>query len=408
MPLNSNELDQLVHLLEPILSDSKRQRFFIEFAIHESYMAPGKTILEMFGTDNFTFNLLRHLNEECPKVLVNLLEVIKDHRPEVNISLIPYIHQIRAELATHEAKVQTTPLTDHDEQFQKVVDLNREVWTNEQLEQAQEEFDFISLLARRSQRIDEAHEAWCEFVAKYPDWRGFIKDRSQLALKLSLPQPIEWIEVVAGKVAIEPEQFGYIRKEPKTFDVSAFMISRYPISNMQFAKFIEDGGYSQRRWWTGNGWRLKERDHWNNTSRWARQLSRPTNPIDGISWLEAIAFCRWLGAKMNMPVMLPTEQQWQLAAEARMGVIAEKGNKLQATIEMSVISEWCLTDFTSGIQYVKDDRTNQHDDYYMDTYDPILTVDTKVIRSLIDISRRHWDTPDSKNQSVGFRLVRSQ
>ena len=37
-------------------------------------------------------------------------------------------------------------------------------------------------------------------------------------------------------------------------------------------------------------------------------------PRERVSWHEAMAFCSWLAAKLNLPIQLPTEWQWERAA----------------------------------------------------------------------------------------------
>src|SRR5262249_16316627 len=43
--------------------------------------------------------------------------------------------------------------------------------------------------------------------------------------------------------------------------------------------------------------------------------NKSAHPVVGISWYEAIAFCRWLSAITSESIMLPTTQQWQRAAQ---------------------------------------------------------------------------------------------
>ncbi|MFQ5576287.1 MAG: SUMF1/EgtB/PvdO family nonheme iron enzyme [Anaerolineae bacterium] len=41
--------------------------------------------------------------------------------------------------------------------------------------------------------------------------------------------------------------------------LSAFKIGKYPVTKGQYARFIEAGGYNDRRWWTEAGWVAKEK-----------------------------------------------------------------------------------------------------------------------------------------------------
>src|SRR5437870_4759550 len=111
--------------------------------------------------------------------------------------------------------------------------------------------------------------------------------------------------------------FGYVSGEnTKIFDIDSFHISKHPITNTQFAQFIVAGGYSKPLWWTRSGWLIKERNGWHYPRDWARLSTYPELSVTGVSWFEAVAFCLWLNAAAKTWVMLPTEHQWQHAAEA--------------------------------------------------------------------------------------------
>lgn len=128
-----------------------------------------------------------------------------------------------------------------------------------------------------------------------------------------LPGPFDWITIPAGPVTLDAG--GYV-PEPAAFDVAAFAIARYPVTNAQFAAFVEAGGYDQRQWWSTAGWALRERYGWDSPRYWGqRDYNGPDCPIVGVSWYEASAFCRWLGDRAGRHITLPTEQQWQRAAQ---------------------------------------------------------------------------------------------
>src|SRR5690606_28098079 len=101
-----------------------------------------------------------------------------------------------------------------------------------------------------------------------------------------------------------------------------YSIAKYPVTNAQFAKFIDAGGYNTERWWTTEGWQKRaegwhyddgwkasgtpwtEPRYWND-SKW----NGATQPVVGVSWFEAVAFCLWLSETTGEKIMLPTEEQ---------------------------------------------------------------------------------------------------
>ncbi len=67
--------------------------------------------------------------------------------------------------------------------------------------------------------------------------------RSSRAEDLLTP-PFAWVKIPAGEVTIKE----------KVHQVAPFAIAKYPLTNAQFAPFIESGGYTEKKWWTEAGW----------------------------------------------------------------------------------------------------------------------------------------------------------
>jgi formylglycine-generating enzyme required for sulfatase activity len=160
--------------------------------------------------------------------------------------------------------------------------------------------------------------------------------------------------------------------------VPAFCIAKYPITNAQFAQFIEAGGYAERQWWTDSGLRLRESKNWTEPRYWQDdKWNGADQPVVGVSWYEAVAFCRWLSDATGEAITLPTEQQWQRAAQGDDGreypwgntwdksrcntdesgigkttpvtQYAGKGDSPFGVVDMAGnVWEWCLTDYATG------------------------------------------------------------
>jgi formylglycine-generating enzyme required for sulfatase activity len=124
---------------------------------------------------------------------------------------------------------------------------------------------------------------------------------------------IPWIDIPAGRVTLAAG--GYLAG-PTPFEVPAFAIAQYPVTNAQFAEFVAAGGYADRAWWTVDGWARRQREQWSEPRFWqANDWNRPLCPVVGVSWYEALAFCAWLSEVSGEAITLPTEQQWQRAAQ---------------------------------------------------------------------------------------------
>jgi len=124
----------------------------------------------------------------------------------------------------------------------------------------------------------------------------------------------------------------------------AFYISRYPITNEQFTAFVEAGGYQERGYWTEAGWTWKQGQDRTGPTDYGTPFNLPTHPVVGVTWYEALAFCRWLAERLSrgnsidgnlksaignreFVVRLPTEAEWEKAARGPDGRIYPWGNE---------------------------------------------------------------------------------
>ncbi len=144
-----------------------------------------------------------------------------------------------------------------------------------------------------------------------------------------------FVEVPAGSY-----QAG-VKKEAKEIPYM-FFVARYPVTNIQFARFVKEDGYQTRDYWSDEGWEwrtgkldgsmlgpaagdwlehrpLPKRNvphYWHSI-----ELSNPIVPVVGVCWYEAEAYCKWLAKKIvavpnGYTARLPTDEEWEYVARS--------------------------------------------------------------------------------------------
>lgn len=92
-------------------------------------------------------------------------------------------------------------------------------------------------------------------------------------------------------------------------DLPTFAMSKYPVTYTQFQPFEADGGFENDTWWeTGDSRKVLP-----------QQFKGGNHPRETVTWYTAMAYCRWLSAKVGYEVRLPTEQEWEKAARGEDG-----------------------------------------------------------------------------------------
>ena len=165
-----------------------------------------------------------------------------------------------------------------------------------------------------------------------------------------------------------------------------YRLSRYPITNAQFQCFVDEPDGGDPDWWQG----IPDDE---------REFSEPrfpyaNHPRERVSWYQAVAFCRWLNAKLGEDIQLPHEYQWQTTA---VGLYPAGKNEALELYDLSGnVWEWCRNKYDNP------------DDDGVDRSDAWRVVRGGSFRGSRDLGRaacRSLSTPGYRLVDLGFRVA---
>jgi formylglycine-generating enzyme required for sulfatase activity len=201
-----------------------------------------------------------------------------------------------------------------------------------------------------------------------------------------------------------------------------YRIGLYPVTNEQYAEFVKQAKHPtpKKTGWFGKTPPKNKLDH----------------PAVGVSWNDALAYCRWLSEQTGRAYRLPTEAEWEKAARGDDGRIYPWGNAWKpgccncANTETTSVTAFptgqspygCLDlignvwEWTSTLWGPDWQESDFPYPYQPNDGREDLTADATVHRvfrggsfadevSQLRCSVRRWYAPDHADKACGFRVV---
>lgn len=272
------------------------------------------------------------------------------------------------------------------------------------LQVAEDEYKYIFSLFKFETTREYACQIFEEFQREFPDYgdpEGLahacknpdaITDDEilePLILDKEVLPMLQWCNIPYGVVEVarvesNGELFGQM-----TVKVDNFVMSRFPITNKQFARFAKEG-YKNPKYWQFSD--FAKTWHENNAEAGSPRFLGDERPRETVNWYEANAFCYWLSELMNMKITLPTVAQWQRAAQGDEDHFFPWGNHYH--------EDYCNTR-ESGIQMTT--PVNRYDNG-VSPYD-VYDMAGNVWEWTLDIAEPNDESPDYRRAVIGGSFV---
>jgi len=159
------------------------------------------------------------------------------------------------------------------------------------------------------------------------------------------------VSVPAGEFWMGSEDGHPEEKPRRRVYLDAFRIDKYEVTNTLYRRFMDATGHRAPKFWTDSS------------------VNEPNQPVVGVSWHDAGAYCRWAGKR------LPTEAEWEKAARGTDGRKYPWGDQWDSSRAHSGESRWrrnpaAVGSYASGVSpYGADDMAGNVWEWVADWYD---------------------------------------
>ena len=237
-----------------------------------------------------------------------------------------------------------------------------------------------------------------------------------------------WIDGREGIVAIghEGDGFAFDCEGPRhRVFLQRHALADRLVTNAEWLRFIEDGGYRQPLLWLADGWDWVRANAVEAPLYWLRRDGgwvrfgldgvadvAPAEPVCHVSYYEADAFARWIGAR------LPTEGEWEAAASAgdpnggnqldEAGPVRPKSASTGAPSLFGDVWQWTASAFVPYPGYQAPEGTvGEYNGKFMCSQMVLRGGSCATPRGHVRASYRNFFYPHQRWMFSGLRLARS-
>lgn len=206
--------------------------------------------------------------------------------------------------------------------------------------------------------------------------------------------------------------------------IKSIEVSKYPITNYQYLKFVEKGGYYKEKYWSKDGYywknftKLNKPIHWEHKNNiWYADGNLLRNyydyPITKISYYEAEACCKFYSCR------LPYELEWNFISSNRNYTLNPYG--LYNSESLDIVSDFedvrdvkygkgSIMDFKQLYgniwEYTKTSRTISNSEHYLNTEVCLKGGDNIMPEFLINNDLKFYLPRDFTGLNTGFRMIK--
>jgi formylglycine-generating enzyme required for sulfatase activity len=209
-----------------------------------------------------------------------------------------------------------------------------------------------------------------------------------------------------------------------------FEIGKYPVTVEEYMAFVQETNAHYPEWLEeGNEYSIKTGtdEHYTTINQDKKA------PIVGVSWHDAVAYCKWLSLKSGREFRLPTEAEWEYACRAgtetkwsfgdnegelkEYGWYAKNSHGQASIVGLKRPNPWGVYDMHGNVwEWCSDDWVETYKDTPGDgrAYRS-RSSSLKVLRSgswsdlafLTSSALRDWSIPEFRANYMGFRILRA-